>query len=369
MTTYNDTISEGISANLTDLQKQTLTLIQAIEMDDTSTSEQITRIFEAIGINDVLNLLGSNFHVSPSEVIDVADMVAILWNNTILENIEQSASEAEVIRRIQLITELVHLYDSGLSKGVLNSSIAVTLALQDLLSPHSLEVLLESVEMQDAFVDLLKQIGQVLDEITSSAALAEFVAFFTLVEDSFTDSDTVTTNANLKEYLEEGWVVTTSYTHDGVTYTGWVMNPENYALSNYSNFQFNSVARFKDDYLLASTLGLYSLGGSSDNGSYINAKLKTAAMTFGTTSQKQIPEVLLGVNNTGKVILVVTTDGQMTTTYQLDVPSAYLDTQRIKIGKGVHGRYWQFELHTLENSEFDLDTFEFFPIAWGRKIR
>ena len=129
-------------------------------------------------------------------------MVAILWNNTILENIEQSASEAEVIRRIQLITELVHLYDSGLSKGVLNSSIAVTLALQDLLSPHSLEVLLESVEMQDAFVDLLKQIGQVLDEITSSAALAEFVAFFTLVEDSFTDSDTVTTNANLKEYLK-----------------------------------------------------------------------------------------------------------------------------------------------------------------------
>ena len=45
----------------------------------------------------------------PSEVIDVADMVAILWNNTILENIEQSASEVEVIRRIQLITELVHL--------------------------------------------------------------------------------------------------------------------------------------------------------------------------------------------------------------------------------------------------------------------
>lgn len=67
MTTYNDTISEGISANLTDLQKQTLTLIQAIEMDDTSTSEQITRIFEAIGINDVLNLLGSNFHVSPAK--------------------------------------------------------------------------------------------------------------------------------------------------------------------------------------------------------------------------------------------------------------------------------------------------------------
>ena len=170
--------------------------------------------------------------------------------------------------------------------------------------------------MQDAFVDLLKQIGQVLDEITSSAALAEFVAFFTLVEDSFTDSDTVTTNANLKEYLEEGWVVTTSYTHDGVTYTGWVMNPENYALSNYSNFQFNSVARFKDDYLLASTLGLYSLGGSSDNGSYINAKLKTAAMTL------VLPQASTrdpsGVNNSGKVILVVSTDGNISATYQLN---------------------------------------------------
>lgn len=369
MTTYNDTISEGIEASMTHLQQQTLTLLLAVEMDDTSLAEQVVNILEAINVTDVLGTLSSEFHISSSDIFDIADMVAILWENTILEDIENDDSVAGVIRRIQLVTELVNIYDSGLSSGVLNASVAVTLALQDLISYYGLEVITESVEAQDTLVDLLTHIGIIMDDVTANDALSNYVAFFTLVEDNLSNSDVVSNTAELNEYLSEGWVVTTSYVHNGNVYTGWVMNPENYALSNYTNFQFNSVTNFSYETLLANSSGLYAMDSSTDAGSYINAKMKTAAMNFGTSSQKQVPEILLGVNNTGKVILVVTVDGQMTTTYQLDAPSAYLDTQRIKIGKGIHGRYWQFELHTLQNSEFDLDTFEFFPIAWGRKLR
>lgn len=369
MATYNDTITEDIEASQTDLQQQNLTLLLAVELDDTSVPETIVQILEAINVTDILGLLGSEFHVSSSDIFNIADMVTVLWQNTILENIENDDSLAGIIRRIQLVTELVNIYDSGLSTGVLNASVAVTLALQDLVSYYDFEVIAESIEAQDTLIDLLTHIGVILDDVTANDALSNYVAFFTLVEDDFTGSDTLSNTATLNEYLSEGWVVTTSYYNNGQTYTGWVMNPENYALSNYSNFSFNSVTNFNYTTLLANGSGLYEMGGTTDAGSYINSKMKTAAMNFGTSNQKQVPEVLLGVNNTGKVILVVTTDGQLTSTYQLNAPSAYLDTQRIKIGKGIHGRYWQFELHTLENSEFDLDTFEFFPIAWGRKLR
>lgn len=369
MTTYNDTITEDIEASITDLQQQTLTLLLAVEMDDTSTSDLIVNILESIDVADVLGLLGSEFHVLSSDIFDIADMVTVLWQNTISEDIENDDSVAGVIRRIELLTDLVNIYDSGLSTGVLNASVAVTLALQDLISYYGLEVITDSVEAQDTLVDLLTKVGTIMNSFTAADTVANYVAFFTLVEDDFTGDDTLSNTAELNEYLSEGWIVTTSYTHDGNTYSGWVMNPENYAISNYTNFQFNSVTYFAYETLLANSSGIYAMDATTDAGSYINSKMKTAAMNFGTSSQKQVPEILLGVNNTGKVILVVTVDGQMTTTYQLDVPSTYLDTQRIKVGKGIHGRYWQFELHTLQNSDFDLDTFEFFPIAWGRKIR
>ena len=91
-------------------------------------------------------------------------------------------------------------------------------------------------------------------------------------------------------------------------------------------------------------------------------------MAFGTSSLKQVPEALLGVNNTGKVVLVISVDGSHTAYYQLNPASQNLETQQIKIGKGLYGRYWQFELVTVDNSTFDLDTFEFFPVSFGRKI-
>lgn len=369
MATYNDTLTENITASLTDLQAQGLTLLLDITVADATTSESIANILEAIDLVSVLGTLDSQFHISADEIIDVADLVAVLWNNTLLENITVADTVAEILRYTQLVSELVHLYDSGLSTGVLNASVAVSLALADLVSNDAFEAVLEDVTMQETLVDLLYHIGLILDDVTASSAVSEFVAFFTLVEDDLTGSDAVLNTANLKTFIEDGWIITTSYVHDGNTYTGWLMNPENYAISTYTNYQFNSVTNFNNKTVLANTSGLYEMGGTTDASSYINSKIKTAAMNFGSSSQKQVPEVLLGVNNSGKVILVVSVDGQLTSTYQLNAPTSYLDTQRIKIGKGMHGRYWQFELHTEENSDFDLDTFEFFPIAFGRKLR
>jgi len=40
----------------------------------------------------------------------------------------------------------------------------------------------------------------------------------------------------------------------------------------------------------------------------------------------------------------------------------------IDIGKGLKGRYWQFELQSKGNTVFDLDEIELYPIVFGRKI-
>ena len=55
------------------------------------------------------------------------------------------------------------------------------------------------------------------------------------------------------------------------------MNPENYAISNYS-FGFTEAARFGNSYLMADDTGLYVLGGDTDNGTSIVSVLTTAGM-------------------------------------------------------------------------------------------
>ncbi len=155
---------------------------------------------------------------------------------------------------------------------------------------------------------------------------------------------------------------------DGV-YSGWVMNPENYAVSKYNNFAFTSSVKLDTEYIFGNSSGLYELGGTLDDADYIQSRVKTAAMTFGSSNMKQVPEIYLGADNSGTVILIVHTDDNATAYYELVPATQGLATQLIKTGKGLYGRWWQFELVTKENSTFDLDTFEMFPIQFGRKLR
>ncbi len=120
---------------------------------------------------------------------------------------------------------------------------------------------------------------------------------------------------------------------------------------------------------MASNQGLYLFGGTLDETSYIKTKIKTASLDFDTSSMKQITSVILGATNSGKVVLKVSIDGDQTVYYELRPSSRNLENQRLKIGKGLYGRYWQFELITKENSTLDLDTFEVLPIIFKRKVR
>ena len=77
MASYSDTLTEDISTTITDQVGYSLSLILAIEMDDTSLSSQIINILEAIDVSDILGTLSSEFHVSSSDTFDIADMVAV----------------------------------------------------------------------------------------------------------------------------------------------------------------------------------------------------------------------------------------------------------------------------------------------------
>ena len=125
---------------------------------------------------------------------------------------------------------------------------------------------------------------------------------------------------------------------------------------------------FNDSVLFINKNGLFKYGGDTDNNEEIQASIKTAALSFGTAHLKRVLNVYLGVSNSGKVVIKASTDGKATTYYEITKTSENLQTQRITLGKGIVGRYWQFEIITKDNADFELESLDFLPITLSRRV-
>jgi hypothetical protein len=166
-----------------------------------------------------------------------------------------------------------------------------------------------------------------------------------------------------------------SVTFGGVSsnvYLGMAVNLNNQAVSEYRNFKFNSFAYFNGHYYGANELGIYKLEGNKDDGTYINAKIKTGAMNFGNQFMKYVHDAWLTFRSNGTLALVLLVDEDE------DHPSSELHTtisgmevheERIKTPKGLRGRYVTVELRNKSGAYFDLDAISLLIEAIKRKPR
>ena len=149
-------------------------------------------------------------------------------------------------------------------------------------------------------------------------------------------------------------------------YLAWVMNPENYAISNYTA-PYTESTIFNNNYYFGNTDGLHILNDNKlDDGNIIEVLITTAALDFNSQSIKQVPKVFLGSNGTD-LVLKISIDNKQTVYYELNSTFDGLNTKQIKVGKGLLGKNWQFSLIHTDNDDFKLDNFEFFPINFKRK--
>ena len=273
--------------------------------------------------------------------------------------------DATTITKEQIISILDSLRsgDTSASAGVFIINQDEVVRLSDIINTDAFEVLIASLTGSDNLLIRLVASMALQSAMEVSEALSQSVeAFLEAVSDlALNDSNSTQTDAVVS--VAEN--INISHLFDPVNMKAWVMNPENYAVYNYT-LGFTQTARFGSDYLMADDTGLFQLGGVDDNGNSIIPTITTAALDFGTASIKQVPSILLGTNGTD-FILKVSIDGQSTVHYQINQLPTELGTKRLKIGKGLVGRNWQFTLIADNNSEFDIDSFEFYPIIFKRK--
>jgi hypothetical protein len=168
-------------------------------------------------------------------------------------------------------------------------------------------------------------------------------------------------HGNLADTVE----IVAGYIAPNGSFTTWAINTRSGAVTEYSNYAFNSFAKIGDVYFGASSSGLYKLLGDDDAGTDIIADIKSGFAQWAGSKFAMFQGVYLGLRGSGDFVLKVITGDDKIYIYTVSAQSQ--QTTKITTGKGLKARYFAFELIST-GQDFDLDTIEFVPLASTRRV-
>lgn len=207
--------------------------------------------------------------------------------------------------------------------------------------------------------------GQISETIGIAEAISPLFILRAIASDTISIDDTEALQMLFSATLADGIELAAAYLSPGESIITWAMNTRTAAVTEYSNYAFNSFARMGNKYLGASESGLYELLGNDDAGASIVATIRSGFAQWSGTHLGSFKAAYLAVRGAGVYVLkVITADGR---TYNYSVTAESMKTVKVNMGKGLRARYFAFELVTT-GQDFDLDTLEFIPLVAQRRV-
>lgn len=222
------------------------------------------------------------------------------------------------------------------------------------------------VRRVEALVALLEA-AQAVDTNTASVHIMQAST------DSAAGAAAITSTGSLiTALLSEGAVATIRLYIGGEVFTGWVLNTDTLAPSEYQfvDRQFNSACKHGDRYLLAAEDGIYEFTEATGVET-VMTYIKTGKTDFGSDLKKRVVNSYIVYSASDDMVLKVTTSefgNLVTRNYRVAAQADdTTDTRRVDIGKGVKSRYWQFEL-VGDGVDCDIDELGMLPVVLSRRI-
>jgi len=362
-----ETIADDLSLDDVLTMSRTIQLLEDLTVSGTWLTDVIFGLTEAISMSDTLssNATVNNIVTSEFNLDDV-----LKYSLTLLITEDITVNHAQVVTGI-LLEGLADIFNSGDSVSnqiAAMSVLALNITLADAVYHGFSQVLLEDVSVNHVTLDMLEALSGILEDLTVSLSQGNVVLINSLVLEDFTLDDSNSVGQVLFDSVLENITMMVSG-EGGDTYSGWVLNPETFAIWNYDNHNFNSMATLGGTTFFANSTGLFKMGGTLDDTSFIQSRLKTASLSFGSSNLKQVPDMYIGMNLVGEMVIGVTTDERINVKYKLVTPSTVQEMQTVKLGKGLRGNLWQFELIDDKATALDITSIEWVPVVFGRKRR
>jgi hypothetical protein len=138
-------------------------------------------------------------------------------------------------------------------------------------------------------------------------------------------------------------------------YKGFALNTKNFAVTEYGEFEFNSLVFFNGQYLGGNENGIYVLGGGKDMGRDIEANIKTGPVDFNRDMVKRPKDIWINNRSSDALKLTIKTDEGTEYEYDMTGRKDYLHEERVKVGRGIKGRFQSIGLTNVDGGDFDID--------------
>lgn len=330
------------------------------------------KYYPSVTISDAITSCGvvySSLTGNNNIVDDVIlhDIISFIWNEILSDNfITVDLPQFDPNLFVSISDRLV------LKEVVSNSHegyllIQESLKLLDSTFGSWAKIITDDVITLDAIADRLKFYQAIIDNfINIDTANYNFVAN-ALVSDNIINLDDISIQQLLNEHITDVFGFTGTLVFDGDDYYTFVLNTQNEAISTYTNFNFNSIS----NNLAAADTGIYELVGADDDSVEIQSRIKTHVMDFGSSIHKQVPYAYIGFSSDGSLVLKAISNERGVKNerwYKCVPPRDADDTSRVKMGRGIKDKYWQFELINSNGCDFDIESIELMPLSLKRRI-
>jgi hypothetical protein len=133
------------------------------------------------------------------------------------------------------------------------------------------------------------------------------------------------------------------------------LNPQNMALTTYSNYAYNSLCYFNGKNIAADSSGIYELTGTTDNHKEINWNFRTGYIDLQVDIPKKLLQAWFGYKGPGDLLVKIILPGGEEYEYNLKSYSDNESESRVKFGKGIDSRYVQLDVSSISGESIDLD--------------
>jgi len=140
-------------------------------------------------------------------------------------------------------------------------------------------------------------------------------------------------------------------------------------MTQYRNFDFNSMCMFNGVPIAAGSSGISSLNDAEkDNTTNIKSVIELRTSNFGVMHPKRFRSFYVGYETSGSIKFSVTVDGGTTAPFTL-VPKKTGQIQhmgKLPLSRAQKGTYWMYKIENVNGCDFSLDHIQGIPIILSK---
>jgi DNA-binding beta-propeller fold protein YncE len=155
----------------------------------------------------------------------------------------------------------------------------------------------------------------------------------------------------------------------GSNFVTIVLNTDNFAVTEYNNYNFDSIAELEGKYYAVGPNGLVRLDGSNDNGTKIQGTVRFAQIDLHKRVVSRLVDAYLSGHVSGKVAVRIIQESQGDYLYMIEDVIGKLKAYRVKAPKNMRDRYVSYEISNVDGAEIEIEELSVISTAQPLRVR